>query len=55
MARKPSADVKELEARYVNFRVSPEEFKELKIDAIAHDMTLGELMMHAYRFYKAKK
>lgn len=54
MPRKASAEAKDLDTRYVNFRVTPEEFKALKIDALDHDMTLGELMMHAYRSYKGK-
>lgn len=43
------------DAKYINFRVSREDFVDIKTAALREDLTLGAYLMHTHRVYQAKK
>lgn len=46
---------KEDKARFLNVRVPPDKFREIKMAALAEDMTLGEYLLHIHESYQVSR
>lgn len=46
---------KEEKPRFMNVRVTPGKFREIKMAALAMDMTLGEYLLHAHDAYQISR